>query len=204
VFADSDAIVITVQPCTAPAIAVQPTGGDIMSGSTAVLFVADTGTKPESYQWFEGTTGDATKPALNANAASFTTPLLLNSTSFWVRITNDCGTVDSASARLNVVSTCVAATILALPQDQTVASGATATLTVVATGTSLVYQWYEGPLFDFTKPLGGSASTFITPPITAPSQFWVRVTAPCGNAVNSNTITISPQQTSIRRRPSRG
>lgn len=201
-FADSDVIVVTVQPCNAPAIVIQPTGGQVMSGSNTMLFVGDIGTKPESYQWFEGPTGITTSPVLNAITASFTTPLLLASTSYWVRITNDCGTIDSASAQLNVVSTCTAATILTQPLDQIVASGSTATLSVLANGTSLVYQWYQGPVFDFTRPLGGSSPTFITPAITAPTQFWVRVTAPCGSA-NSAAVTVSPL-TSMRRRPSRG
>jgi hypothetical protein len=139
---------------------------------------------------------------MNANGASFTTPILLDMKSYWVRIANDCGTIDSASAQLNVVSTCRAAAIVAQPANQTVPTGASAMLNIVASGTSLVYQWYQGPVFDFTKPMGGSSPAFITPAITAPTQFWVRVTAPCGSA-NSVTVTVSPA-TPVRRRPSRG
>ncbi|HEY8131950.1 MAG TPA: M57 family metalloprotease [Thermoanaerobaculia bacterium] len=201
-FADSDVVIVTVQPCNAPAIVIQPTGGDVLSGSNVVLFVGDTGTKPEAYQWFEGASPDTSTPILNANGASFTTPILLDSKSYWVRIINDCGTIDSASAHLNVVSTCRAAAILTQPSDQTVTAGTSAKLDVVASGTTLVYQWYQGPVFDFTKPVGGSSPTFITPAIMAPTQFWVRVTAPCGSA-NSVTVTVSPS-TPIRRRPSRG
>jgi len=201
-FADSDIVVVTVQPCSAPAIVVQPSGGDVMSGSNATLFVSDTGTKPESYQWFEGSRGDTSRPAVNANAASFTTPLLLQSTSYWVRISNDCGTVDSVSAQLNVVSACQAAVILTQPQDQVVTPGSTAILSVVATGTSLSYQWYQGPVFDFSKPVGGSASTLVTPAVTTPLQFWVRVTTPCGSA-DSIAVTVSPIAP-LRRHPSHG
>ena len=201
-FADSDVVVVTVQPCNAPAIVIQPSGGDVLSGSTMVLFVGDTGTKPEQYQWFEGSSPDTSTPAMNGNGASFTTPLLLDSKSYWIRITNDCGTIDSASAHLNVVSTCRAAAILTQPTNQIVTTGASAKLDVVASGTTLVYQWYQGPVFDFTRPVGGSSPTFITPAITAPTQYWVRVTAPCGSA-KSVTVTVSPG-TPIRRRPSHG
>jgi hypothetical protein len=201
-FADSDVVVVEVQPCNAPAIVIQPSGGDVLIGSNLVLFVGDTGTKPEQYQWFEGSSPDTSTPAMNGNGASFTTPILLDSKSYWVRITNDCGTIDSASAHLNIVSTCRAAAILAQPSDRTVSAGAGAKLDVVASGTTLVYQWYQGPVFDFTRPVGGSSPTFITPAITAPTQFWVRVTAPCGSA-NSITVTVSPS-TPIRRRPSHG
>jgi hypothetical protein len=173
-----------------------------MSGSSQVLFVGDTGTKPESYQWFEGSPGDTSRPVTNANQSSFTTPLLLNSTSYWVRITNDCGTIDSHSAQLSVVSSCRAAAITTQPQDQIVGSGGSAVLSIAATGTSLTYQWYVGPVFDFSHPTGGSAPMLITPAVTAPTQFWVRVTSPCGNA-NSIAVTVSPTLV-IRRRPSRG
>jgi hypothetical protein len=200
-FADSEAIIVTVQPCNAPAIVIQPNGGDVFSGSNTVLYVGDTGTKPEQYQWFEGAPQDTSSPVLNATGASFTTPFLVSTTSYWVRITNDCGTIDSASAQLNVVSTCRPAVILAQPTDQTVNAGSAATLNVVANGTSLVYQWYQGPVFDFTKPVGGSSPTFITPPLTTSTQFWLRITSPCGS-VNSVTVTVSAL-TPPRRRPSR-
>jgi len=201
-FADSDVVLVTVQPCNAPAIVIQPTSGEVMSGSSQVLFVGDTGTKPESYQWFEGSTGDTPRPVTNANQSSFSTPLLLNSTSYWVRITNDCGTIDSHSAQLNVVSSCRAAIITTQPQDQIIGSGGSAVLSIAASGTSLSYQWYIGPVFDFSHPTGGSAPTLITPAVSAPTQFWVRVTSPCGSA-NSIAATVSPTLV-IRRHPSRG
>jgi len=201
-FADSDVIVITVQPCTAPTINIQPMGGDVVSGTSVSLFVGDNGTKPENFQWFEGAEGDTSNPLPNALFASVTTPALFTSTSFWVRITNDCGTAQSHAAQLNVVATCRGAAIVSQPQDQEVSAGSTATLTVAATGTSLMYQWYQGQLFDFRNAVGGSSPTFITPPVTAPMQFWVRVTSPCGQA-NSATINVTPT-TATRRRPSRG
>jgi hypothetical protein len=200
-FADSDAVVVTVQPCSAPAVVIQPSGGDVLMGSNAVLFVGDSGTKPESYQWFEGEKGDTSKPVLNANQASFTTPLLIDSVAYWVRVTNDCGTIDSQSARLIVVPTCQKAVITSQPQDQTVAGGTSAMIRLSATGTSLVYQWYNGPVLDFSRPVGGSAPVLLTNAITAPTQFWVRVSSPCGSA-DSVAVTISPML-SVRRRPSR-
>jgi hypothetical protein len=201
-FADSDVVLVTVQPCNAPAIVIQPTSGDVMSGSSQVLFVGDTGTKPESYQWFEGSPGDTSRPVTNANQSSFTSPLLLNSTSYWVRITNDCGTIDSHSAQLTVVSTCSTLSIVMQPQDKTVVPGATTTLAITASGTSVVYEWYLGQKFDFSKLIGGNAPVLITPSIAQPTQFWVRVRSACGT-FESNTVTVSPTLV-IRRHPSRG
>jgi hypothetical protein len=199
-YADSDAILVSVQPCNAPSIAAQPVGGDVMTGSSTMLFVADAGTKPTTYQWYEGQRSDTSKPALNAATASFTTPLLFNSTSYWVRITNDCGTIDSAAAALQVVPTCQPAVIVQQPSNQMVAGGATAILRIGATGTSLIYQWYQGPVLDFSRAVGGSSPTLVIPAVTTATQYWVRVSTPCGS-VNSIGVTVSPL---ARRRPSHG
>jgi len=45
--------------------------------------------------------------------------------------------------------------IIAQPSEVSVAAGASARLTVAAAGASLSYQWYQGPLLDFTKPVEG-------------------------------------------------
>jgi len=187
----SDAIVIRVTPCTSPRILVQPADGDVLRNFTTSLSVGDLGTRPTHYQWYEGSTGDTANPVVNANAASFTTPLLFASTSFWVRIANDCGTVDSTAARLTAVDSCQAPAIVVQPRDQTVTPGSNAVVSVVATGTSLKYAWYQGPVFDFTRPLSGVGPATITNAITVSTQFWVRITSPCG-AVNSTAATVAP------------
>ncbi len=198
-FTDSDAVVVTVTPCHAPSIVAQPAGGDVLSGTDTELFVADNGTNPKTYQWYAGASSDTSAPVLNATAASFTTPPIIISTSYWVRVANDCGTIDSASAQLTAVSTCQPATIVAQPASETVPAGSSAMLTVIATGTSLTYQWYQGAVLDFTHPVGGSSPTLVTAPVTAATQYWVRVSTPCGHAVNSIAVTVQP---SSRRRPS--
>jgi matrixin len=200
-FADSDVIAVTVTPCTSPSVIIQPSGGDILSGTSASLFVGDTGTKPEGYQWFQGSKGDTSNPVPEGVFPSFTTPNLFASTKFWVRITNLCGTMDSEAAQLNVVSSCSAPVIVSQPRDQQVSAGSPATFSVVATGTSLTYQWYQGPRLDLTHPVGGSSPSLITGPITAPTQFWVRIRGACGSAVDSGTVTASPSE-APRRRPS--
>src|SRR5581483_2322151 len=129
-----------VQPCNAPAIVIQPSSGDVLSGTSVTLFVGDTGTPPETYQWFEGFKGDATAPVESASLPSFKTPPLQGNTSYWVRITNDCGTIDSETAHLHVVTSCSKPSIVSQPQNASINSGSSATLSVAATGTSLSYQ----------------------------------------------------------------
>jgi hypothetical protein len=199
---DSDAITIAVSPCDAPAILVQPSGGEVLSGTSGVLAVIDSGSAPLRYQWYEGPRGDVSRPVPTASLASMTTPSLLSgATTYWLRITNDCGSVDSDAVTMTVVNSCAAPVIVSQPSEVDASAGTSARVTIAAAGASLSYQWYQGPLLDFTKPVGRSSPTLITGPITAPTQFWVRVASACGTT-SSATITVTPE-TSGRHRPSR-
>lgn len=195
---DSSTITITVVPCNTPKILVQPSGGDIVINNGATLFAAVTGTLPITYQWYEGTFPDTSHPATGGTSATLAVPPLVAPVSFWLHVSNVCGTADSNTARLTIVTSCTPPAIAAQPHDQSVASGSTAIVSVSATGPSLTYQWYQGSLFDFTHPLGGSAPEVLTPAITSATQFWVRVTNPCGS-VDSAVAAVS-METSSRRR----
>lgn len=186
---DSQTITINVVPCDLPSIVIQPTGGDVLNGTTTQLSAYATGTPTLRYQWYEGTPGDTTRPVTNAGLSSMTTPVLVTSTSYWLRVTNDCGSADSKAAMLNVVNSCATPLIIVQPKDAAVVTGEPAELKVVASGASLSYQWYQGPVFDFTHPIAGSSPDILTPPVTAATQFWVRVSSPCGNA-NSVAVNV--------------
>ncbi|GHJ49090.1 hypothetical protein Cs7R123_64320 [Catellatospora sp. TT07R-123] len=79
------------------------------------------------------------------------------------------------------------------PQDVAVTSGATATLTVAATGTGpLSFQWYAGTAGDTSTPVGTGAS-YTTPALTATAAYWVRVTGTGGQADSvTATVTVNP------------
>jgi hypothetical protein len=195
--AASDTITVTVTPCTAPRIVVQPTGGNVVSGGIATLFADATGTAPR-YTWFEGASGDTARPVANGSGPTVTVGPLTNATSYWVRITNDCGTVNSIAAQVNIVASCTAPAITQQPLSTNVTPGGSAVLTVGASGASLTYQWYAGQVFDFTSPIGGSAASVVTPPVTSPSSFWVRISSPCGT-VNSAAAFVTPASPPKRR-----
>ncbi|HKS22145.1 MAG TPA: M57 family metalloprotease [Thermoanaerobaculia bacterium] len=189
---DSDVVVIAVTPCDAPEILVQPVGGNVLSGTTGVLAAIESGSPTLRYQWYEGPRSDTSRPLSNASLASMTTLTLLSgATSYWLRITNDCGSVDSDAVTMTVVNSCTPPAIVAQPSAVSVSSGTSARLTIAATGASLSYQWYQGPLLDFTKPVGRSSPTLLTAPISAPTQFWVRVSSACGT-VSSAVINVAP------------
>jgi formylglycine-generating enzyme required for sulfatase activity len=167
-----------------PVITNQPASQTTVSGSTAALTVETSGTNPLIYQWYEGSVGTTTKP-VGSNAASFTTPVLSATTSYWVRVSNTAGSVNSALATVS----CLA--ITSQPASKTISSGSSVTLSVSASGvTSMTYQWYEGSVGTTTKPVGTNSSSFTSPALTETTSYWVRV----GNAslsLNSAQATIS-------------
>src|SRR5262249_40515679 len=76
------------------------------------------------------------------------------------------------------------------PQDQTIPPGLTASLTVVATGPNLSYQWYTGTGGTTTNPIGGAMSaSYMTPILSSPVRYWVRVSNVYGHA-DSNTAFV--------------
>lgn len=90
----------TPPPCTAPAITTQPQSRSVTSGTTVTLTVAATGSTPLTYQWYAGVSGVTTSP-VGTNSPSLTvTPSV--TTSYWVRVSNSCGAVNSNTAVITV------------------------------------------------------------------------------------------------------
>jgi Ig-like domain CHU_C associated len=175
--ASRTAIVSVAPACPKPAITAQPMDQSIVSGQTATLTV--TATEATSYQWF-----NANGPIAGKTASTFTTPSLTATAIYQVRAINSCGSVIS---RVVTVEVCPSAPSITgnTPQDQTIASGQTATLTVTATGAQS-YQWYEGA----TPISGQTAASFTTPVLTATRAYSVRVSNGC-SSVTSRTATIT-------------
>src|SRR5215831_14933453 len=139
------------------AITGQPVSQTIGFGATATLSVTavSSGGAPITYQWYVGSSGDTSTPIGGATNATFTTPSLTVSTQYWVRAKSGSASADSATATITVVSA-VAPTITLQPVSQLIAVGATATLTVAASGDApLAYQWYIGPIGVTTSPILG-------------------------------------------------
>jgi len=84
---------VRVIPDAKPVIVDQTRHAKIKSGQTAPLSVV-TSTNNVSFQWYQGTFGDTTRP-VGSNTATFTTPALTATTHYWVRLTSACGTTDS-------------------------------------------------------------------------------------------------------------
>lgn len=99
---DSNTAVVTVaETIVAPVITQQPASVTIDSGGTATLAVTASGTAP-AFQWYLGPTGDTSSPVEGAISASFNTPALTTTTSYWVRASNSAGSTDSDAALVTV------------------------------------------------------------------------------------------------------
>ena len=87
--------------CTLPTITTHPASTTICSGGSTTLTVLASGAGTLGYQWYQGTAPDTTTP-VGTNSASFTTPALTATTSYWVRVSNACGPVNSNTATVSM------------------------------------------------------------------------------------------------------
>lgn len=93
--------VVTPPPCTPPTITSQPASTTITRGGSVTLSVAVSGTSPFTYQWYIGTAGNTASPLSGSNSPSITVSPTATS-SYWVRITNACGTANSTTVTITV------------------------------------------------------------------------------------------------------
>jgi hypothetical protein len=96
----TDTKTVTIVTCVAPVISTQPQSVAVPTGTGVTLSVGATGT-PLNFQWFIGTSGVTTTPIGGATSASVSVAPS-STTTYWVRVSNSCGTVDSASATVTV------------------------------------------------------------------------------------------------------
>ena len=80
----------------------QPKGSTVSLGRPANLSVKASGSGPLTYQWFTGSTGLVNFPLAGGTSSTFTTSALNDTTSYWVRVTNPCGSVNSQTATITV------------------------------------------------------------------------------------------------------
>lgn len=98
--ADSNVVTATIVPCSVPQIVDQPQDQRALTGTTVTLTVGFIGTTP-TVTWFQGTKGDTTTPA--GLGQTITSPVLAQTTQFWARVANACGSADSNAATIAVM-----------------------------------------------------------------------------------------------------
>lgn len=190
--ANSQTITVTPLPCDEPEIITQPQSKRINPGQTTTLMVQATGTALD-YQWYQGALGNTSNP-VGSDQNTYTTPPLNATTSYWVKVSNNCGSENSALATITVSAECVPPAITTQPTNVDVEIGQGATLAVSVSGDSpFTYQWYMGESGDPSNPIAGAtAASHAIGPFSAPGihKFWVKINNACGE-VGSATITVN-------------
>ena len=185
--------VVTVGPTTCNPVSIlnQPQDQSVLTGGTVQLSVGVLGTAPYSFAWFQGQPPDTSAPV--GNTQTITTPVINATTNFYVKVTNCGGTATSRVVTVTATQTCTAPSISSISANPlTAAPGTQITLTVVATGSSLTYQWYRGASGDTSNPISGGTSSTITDTPAATTSYWVKVSSGCGAApANSNAVTVT-------------
>jgi hypothetical protein len=88
-------------PCVAPAITEHPVSIMVRAGTRAPFGIAVTGSTPLQYQWYEGPKGDINDP-VGVSQPGFVSPPAVRATSYWVHVSNACGSADSEAATLTL------------------------------------------------------------------------------------------------------
>lgn len=190
-FKDSETATVDVKVIPGPKILTQPKDVVIDSGETATLTVVAKG-KKMVYDWFKGESGDTGQPAQMKGSDSFTTPKLKEDASYWVRITDADGhRVNSHSARVTINQVSDGPEIITQPKSIVVKPGQTATLTVVAKGKRMKYEWYRGESGDTSQVAKKNGQdSFTTPPLKSSASYWVRITDKEGASADSETADV--------------
>jgi hypothetical protein len=164
----------------APVIATQPRPGSSCPGGNLVFWVIATGAPPLNYQWFRA---PATPVGSNLPTLQLTGVLAADEGSYYVTVTNAVGSATSSSATLNVIEPAV---ITTQPTSMTACPGAPVTLSLVATGEQLRYQWYRNG-----RRVGGNSASYaiLNPGLNHAGTYYCRVANGCAS-LQSATVTL--------------
>lgn len=173
-------------PRSPPSISTQPISQTVSAGTPTSFAVVAFGTAPLTYQW--------RKNGVNipgAIAATFSLPSVQTSdvANYSVVISNSVSSVTSSDASLSL-TTSAAPVISVQPTSQIVATGATVTFSITATGSTplLSYAWFRNGQL---QP--GLLPTFTLTNVSAvdAGDYYVRVANMTGESVNSQTFSLT-------------
>jgi YD repeat-containing protein len=146
-----------------------------------------------SYQWYEGLPGDTSLPRGRSINRLQVHPTV--TTNYWLRVTGHCG-VGGTNPRIYETPLPFTAVVCPVLQPPAVTQPivmyrAKTTLSIVAQGEHLAYQWYIGHSGDKSAPVpSGASASITTPEILQETTFWCEVTGEGGCARNSSEVTV--------------
>lgn len=179
-------------PCVPGTITQQPQSQTIVPGALANLSVAASGVGPFIYQWYRAVSPQQVNP-VGGNQPTFNTGPLVQTTQYWVRVTDTCGGVVHNSMTATITVQCTAApAITQQPASTAINPGQPTTLSVTATQ-AVSYQWYIGTWGVTTSPIAGATNSTLTVAPSTTTNYWMRVSNACGltNSVTA-TVTVNP------------
>ena len=194
-----------------PAILTQPADISVVAPASATFGVVAS-TDATLWQWERSNDGGVSWTAITgATAATYATAATSSNAAtaggddgalFRARITGPGGISQTRAARLTVTVGAIGPAITTQPQDLTVAAGDGALFSVVASGTTLVYQWQRSNDGGVTfVDIGVSASSYLVTPTAAGddnARFRVIVSNAVGSVTSSTaTLTVTSTPTSF-------
>ena len=189
---------------TSPSIGTQPLAQTVCLGASATMSVAATGSGL-SYQWRKGNINlleGATISGSNTSVLSINPTTLADAASNYnVVVTGLCPNAQTSLDAELILQT--APSIGTQPNPQTVCLGAAATMSVVATGSGLSYQWRKGNvnLIDGANISGSNTAILSINPTTvtdAATNYNVVVTGLCPSAQTSlDAALVVPDLTQV-------
>ena len=191
--------VITVN--TPTAITLQPTNQSVCAlGNTVKFSVAAEGTNL-TYQWIQETidlANNATFAGVKTKELTISNVTNVQFKNYSVRITGTCGVVTSQSASLDQSTTPIS--ISTQPAPQNVPTGGTISLSVIASGPSLSYQWKRnGAAISNDSRISGanSLNLIITNAQVSDNfnDYVCVISSPCATSVNSSSVKVTVSST---------
>ncbi len=181
-----------------PSITSQPASVSVTAGASATISVSANGTSP-SYQWYKN--GNAISGATGASH-TISNAQASDAGNYTVSVFNSAGSVSSNAATLTVNSApppppvVTAPSITSQPASVSVTSGASATFSVSAAGTSPSYQWYKNG--NAISGATGASHTISNAQASDAGSYSVLVSNSAGSvSSNAATLTVAPPPVSI-------
>ena len=173
-----------------PSISNPPPASTGIEEGESVTFTVDSQGEGLTYQWYLGQSGDTSQAIQDATSQTYNTGALAADTSYWVKVTNVAGSINSETVAVTINRP---PTIASQPTSQFTEPGSTATLTVSATGSApFTFQWYRGNLGATTAPVGTNSPTFTTPALAVTTKYWVKISNAFGE-IQSSSVTVTVQ-----------
>lgn len=181
-----------------PAFTTQPTSQSVAPERSTSLYcaVVSPAGYAITYQWYIGQAGDTSRP-FGENSQFLTVPPQSSTTSFWVRVTTQAGSIDSTTATVTINYESTQPKIYSQPYSRTETVGANIFLQVFAVGPApLSYQWYKND----TPMAGATAARLNFPSLVYgdTGAYKVTITNPQGSltsAVANLNVLAAPQIT---------